>query len=422
MSIKILVIDDEPDLQLLIRKKFKERINSDEFDFLFASDGAEGLQKLNDDNGIEVIFTDLRMPVMDGLAFLEKLKSKNLISKAIVISAYDDFENIRIAMNRGAFDFITKPIDFDDLEITLQKAIEEYNIIKEGITAKENLKQTMIEKEQALIEKTIAQEKMLEALIEKEQFILKQNEMLERMVEERTSQLQEAQLQLIKIEKEKEAEKVRIQISRDLHDDLGATLSSISVYSAAAKQKLNSESIAEVGNMLERISSDAQEMVASVSERVWLMKTENSTIEKLIERLQLFASRDLTAKNISFAYTCDDDVKNVVLNTIARKNIFLIFKEAIHNAAKNSEATMVTLNVIHSSNNLEISLTDNGIGFDQMARNNSSITGGGNGLINMKHRAGEIDAQFNIATTVGKGTSIKLVCSLPKIGEQIANI
>src|SRR5574338_619785 len=128
MPFKILVADDEPDVPDLIRMMFRSRIRAGEMVFDFAENGEQALEKLAADPEFELVFTDINMPVMDGLTFLNKLKENSLIQKAVVISAYGDLKNIRTAMNRGAFDFVTKPIDREDLEATLAKAIEEMHI------------------------------------------------------------------------------------------------------------------------------------------------------------------------------------------------------------------------------------------------------------------------------------------------------
>src|SRR4051812_7183499 len=104
MSVKILVADDEPDLQDLIRQIFRTRIRSGELSFEFAENGSVALEKLQTDAAFDVLFTDINMPVMDGLTLLNKMKEHALLPKAVVISAYGDLKNIRSAMNRGAFD------------------------------------------------------------------------------------------------------------------------------------------------------------------------------------------------------------------------------------------------------------------------------------------------------------------------------
>jgi len=136
---RILVVDDEPDLEALIRQRFRGRIREGRYDFLFARNGFEALDKLRDDDSIEVVLTDINMPEMDGLTLLSHLGELEAIRKSLIVSAYGDMENIRAAMNRGAFDFITKPIDFKDLEITLEKTRQELQTMKQARDARENL-------------------------------------------------------------------------------------------------------------------------------------------------------------------------------------------------------------------------------------------------------------------------------------------
>lgn len=152
IPIKILVIDDEPDLELLIRQKFRARLKAGELEFVFAQDGAKGLNAIVSDSSIDLIMTDINMPVMDGLTLLSKLKEGQLWQKAIIVSAYGDIDNIRTAMNLGAFDFITKPIDFSDLEITLDKTINETIRLKEAKQTSEHLENLRKEKQQLILE------------------------------------------------------------------------------------------------------------------------------------------------------------------------------------------------------------------------------------------------------------------------------
>ena len=139
MPFKVLVVDDEPDMELLIRQRFRRKINDGEFEFVFAHNGEEALAKLNEDPGLDVVMSDINMPVMDGLTLLLRLADIDRILKAVVVSAYGDMQNIRIAMNRGAYDFLIKPIDFQDFEVTLNKAIQELQTIKESLRAREQL-------------------------------------------------------------------------------------------------------------------------------------------------------------------------------------------------------------------------------------------------------------------------------------------
>src|SRR5271170_1935139 len=139
MMTKILVVDDETDLEILIKQKFRRQIRDKEFDFVFAINGVDALAKLHQHADIDVVLSDINMPEMDGLTLLAKLPDVSPIIKAVIISAYGDMENIRSAMNKGAFDFICKPVNFDDLETTIRKTIKQVLQIKDTVKAiKEN--------------------------------------------------------------------------------------------------------------------------------------------------------------------------------------------------------------------------------------------------------------------------------------------
>lgn len=136
---KILVADDEADLEVLIKQKFRRQIRESQFEFLFALNGLEALERLKQNPDIDMVLTDINMPEMDGLTLLEKIHEVNPILQAVIVSAYGDMENIRTAMNRGAFDFITKPVNFEDLEITMRKTLEHVKQLRSTLQAiKEN--------------------------------------------------------------------------------------------------------------------------------------------------------------------------------------------------------------------------------------------------------------------------------------------
>jgi len=136
---KILVVDDESDLQVLIKQKFRKQIRNNVYDFVFAMNGNEALEQLEEHPDVDLVLSDINMPEMDGLTLLSKINEKNSILKSVIVSAYGDMENIRTAMNRGAFDFVTKPVDFIDLELTIEKTLKYVYQIKDTLKAiKEN--------------------------------------------------------------------------------------------------------------------------------------------------------------------------------------------------------------------------------------------------------------------------------------------
>ncbi|WP_031528059.1 PP2C family protein-serine/threonine phosphatase [Dyadobacter crusticola] len=130
MAIRILSVDDEQDMEMLILQLFRKQIRDKKYEFVFANNGIEALQKLEETEDITLILSDINMPGMDGLTFLSKINEKqNPLLKAIMVSAYGDMDNIRTAMNRGAFDFVTKPVNFEDLEITISKTVEHIEML-----------------------------------------------------------------------------------------------------------------------------------------------------------------------------------------------------------------------------------------------------------------------------------------------------
>ncbi|WP_115371774.1 adenylate/guanylate cyclase domain-containing protein [Adhaeribacter pallidiroseus] len=139
MMAKILVVDDETDLELLIKQKFRRKIRENAYEFVFAHNGVEALQKLAEHPDLDIMLSDINMPEMDGLTLLTKLPEVNPLVKAVMVSAYGDMENIRMAMNRGAFDFVCKPVNFEDLEVTMDKTMLHVSQLRETMQAiKEN--------------------------------------------------------------------------------------------------------------------------------------------------------------------------------------------------------------------------------------------------------------------------------------------
>ncbi|MFI5158208.1 MAG: adenylate/guanylate cyclase domain-containing protein [Sphingobacteriales bacterium] len=170
---KILVVDDEADLELLVKQKFRRKIRENVYEFVFAQNGEDALKKLTENPDVDVLLSDINMPVMDGLTLLTRLAESNPILKAVMVSAYGDMQNIRTAMNRGAFDFVCKPVDFEDLDVTIEKtlnhvlqvrstldAIKENNILKMYVD--ENVLNFMTSKE---FEKSLLENETVDATV-----------------------------------------------------------------------------------------------------------------------------------------------------------------------------------------------------------------------------------------------------------------
>ena len=136
---KILVVDDEPDLEPLVLQRMRRKIRSGVYTFVFAQNGVEALVCLREDNEIDMVLSDINMPQMDGLTLLEQIPKVDPELRAVIISAYGDMKNIRTAMNRGAFDFVTKPIDFEDLEITIERTLSHIAEWREALSSRDKL-------------------------------------------------------------------------------------------------------------------------------------------------------------------------------------------------------------------------------------------------------------------------------------------
>ncbi|MFI4996622.1 MAG: adenylate/guanylate cyclase domain-containing protein [Hyphomicrobiales bacterium] len=132
MTVKILVVDDEPDLEALILQKFRHQIRAGAIGFVFARDGVDALAQLAEHRDIDMVLSDINMPRMDGLTLLQELQKSDDKLSTVIVSAYGDMANIRTAMNRGAFDFVTKPIDFADLDTTIDKTIRHIETLREA--------------------------------------------------------------------------------------------------------------------------------------------------------------------------------------------------------------------------------------------------------------------------------------------------
>ena len=136
---KILVVDDEPDVEPLVLMRMRREISSGQYQFLFAHNGVEALEVLKREGDVDIVMSDINMPQMDGLTLLERIAEAGLDLRSVIISAYGDMKNIRTAMNRGAFDFIVKPIDFDDFRATISRALQQLRQWREALVSRDKL-------------------------------------------------------------------------------------------------------------------------------------------------------------------------------------------------------------------------------------------------------------------------------------------
>ena len=136
---KILVVDDEPDVEPLVLQRMRQDIRSRKYEFVFAHNGVEAVELLNKDEDIDMVISDINMPQMDGLTLLEQISEINPNIRSIIVSAYGDMKNIRTAMNRGAFDFVTKPLDFGDLRVTIERTLRHMEEWREALSSRDKL-------------------------------------------------------------------------------------------------------------------------------------------------------------------------------------------------------------------------------------------------------------------------------------------
>jgi ligand-binding sensor domain-containing protein/two-component sensor histidine kinase len=196
-------------------------------------------------------------------------------------------------------------------------------------------------------------------------------------------------------------EKLRIRVARDLHDDMGSTLSTINILSSMAKSKINIDPI-RTTEYLGKISDNSQRMMDAMDDIVWSIKPSNDSMQKIAARMREFAINVLEAKEIEMDFRIDDAVFDVKLDMEARRDFFLVFKEAINNAAKYSKASMVTIQLGLHTKRLVLVVADDGIGFDPFESDN------GNGLGNMQKRADAMHARLQITSAPGNGTQVTL--------------
>ncbi len=199
-------------------------------------------------------------------------------------------------------------------------------------------------------------------------------------------------------------EKMRTRIATDLHDDIGATLSSISFYSEAVRQKAK-EKLPEVTLTLEKMGETSRRMVTSMSDIVWAIDPKNDDMEKMLQRMKLYAAELCSIKNINLQVDVDDKINNLKPGLEQRKNIYMVFKEALNNALKYSNCQTILLSLQHTGNQLTLQVADDGKGFD------SNLDQGGNGLPNMKRRAAEMGGHLTILSS-GKGTTVELIIKI----------
>jgi signal transduction histidine kinase len=203
----------------------------------------------------------------------------------------------------------------------------------------------------------------------------------------------------------------RNRIASDLHDDIGAALSSIRIYSGAAQKNLHTN-VEETADLIARINEGSTGMMERMGDIVWSINPKNDTAQSLLLRMKTFASEVLSTLDIRIAYHVDNSITDLHPTMTARRNIYLIFKEAVNNIAKYSKASNVVVEMSIADNQFLLHIADDGVGF------HTAQAQQGNGLVNMNNRAKALHGQLHITSHVGRGTKLQFKVDLKTISDQ----
>ncbi|HEY0677819.1 MAG TPA: ATP-binding protein, partial [Chitinophagaceae bacterium] len=230
----------------------------------------------------------------------------------------------------------------------------------------------------------------------------RQTEKMRRQLALSISELRQAQQQLIQAEKQNEAQNIRQRISRDIHDEVGATLSGVLLFSEIARQRIDTQTNREAGKYLDHIYSNSKDMLEKMSDIVWAINPKNDSFEKIIFKLKTYARDLCSGKGITVHFRIGDTLSQYSTSMQTRKNIYLLIKEALNNAVKYSMADNIYFTMNNDNGYLQIEIRDDGKGFEIKA------LAPGNGISNMQARANELGSDLSIVTSPGKGTCISL--------------
>jgi signal transduction histidine kinase len=197
---------------------------------------------------------------------------------------------------------------------------------------------------------------------------------------------------------------MRDRIAADLHDEVGSSLSNIAMFGELMRDQL-ADQPPKVRRMVERITSNSAKALESMNDIVWNVNTRYEGTEHLVARMRAFAAQAAEARGFALHFEADDAVRRVRLDMMHRKHLYLIFKEAVNNAAKYSGCTALRVSLTAQGNGVRLVVADNGAGF---AAGEQDPRGGGQGLAGMRKRAGEMGAGLTVSSVVGEGTTIIL--------------
>ena len=201
---------------------------------------------------------------------------------------------------------------------------------------------------------------------------------------------------------------MRTRLSRNLHDDIGSTLSSINILSLTAQNNLKQKDDEKIKVSLEKINERSQRLLDNMRDIIWNISPGNDTVDEMMSHMHEYATTILEAKNIDYAFNFPDQQMDCKLTMKVKSNLYLIFKEAVNNLSKYSNATKVNLSLIFSEKEIQLTITDNGMGFNQHEIKHRG------GLVNMQHRAQEMNGTLAIKSEINKGTQIEL--TMPRYG------
>ena len=271
---KILVVDDESELERLIKQRLRKHIKAKEIQLIFAHNGKEALEKLQSDPEIEMVLTDINMPEMDGLTLLKEIREVDPTLKAVVLSAYGDMNNIRTAMNTGAFDFLTKPINFEDLAATINKTLHSVRLVRENL-----------------------------------------------------EQLHQAQLQLVQNEKMAVLGQFVAGVGHEINNPVGFISGNIDLASDAVKDlinhlKLYQEKFPNPGSEIEQNAEDIdlEELLEDLPEMLISMKIGTERIISISASLNTFSRADTASKVLANIHQCLDSTLMILQHRLKAKD------------------------------------------------------------------------------------------------------
>jgi len=204
-------------------------------------------------------------------------------------------------------------------------------------------------------------------------------------------------------------ERIRLRIAQDLHDDIGSSLSQIAILSEVSRQRLGSEQNG-VGESLAQIANTSRDLVDSMSDIIWAINPRRDRVSDLTQRMRGFASDVFTAREIEFSFRAPAGGLELRLDADLRRQLYLIFKEAVNNAARHSRCTQAEIELDVAQDRLLLHVRDNGRGFDP--NGDASTSGNGAGLASMRERARAMGGEIEIISQANQGAAVKLILPL----------